>query len=188
MHEIFKKLASPLRSNAFRGSGQNFRKTEGDFILVVNFQISRTGSSFFINLGAQPVFIPAEGNADPNKLKEYECVLRRRVGGEYPLEMPNGQLKELEEYLILTMKDFFGHAQTIRSAIASDPPEALLQDFSSGNTLARAALHIARACLALGYCEKASSIANLGLEQASEKAIILKTELNSIITEGKAQP
>ena len=82
--EVLKRVGPTLRALGFRGSGQNYRKQEGDFIFVINFQGSRWGDRFYVNLGAQPIFIPAEGDADLTKLKEYECVLRRRVGNEWP--------------------------------------------------------------------------------------------------------
>jgi hypothetical protein len=80
----------------FRGSGQNYRKVDGDFVFVINFQGSRWGDNFYVNLGAQPVFVPAEGKADLTKLKEYECILRRRVGRDWPSVMSDEMLASLE--------------------------------------------------------------------------------------------
>ncbi|MCI0390486.1 MAG: DUF4304 domain-containing protein [Acidobacteria bacterium] len=101
MREVLKKLAPSLRSLGFRGSGQYFHKTEGAFIFVVNFQGSRGGDEFFINLGAQPVFIPTEGNAnpDPKRLKEYECIFRTRVGDRWRWEMSDAKIGTLEAVL-----------------------------------------------------------------------------------------
>lgn len=67
-----------LRALGFRGSGQNYRKGEGDFVFVIDFQGSSSEDSFFFDLGAQPTFIPSEGDGDPKKLKEYDCVFRQR--------------------------------------------------------------------------------------------------------------
>jgi hypothetical protein len=109
-----------------------------------------------VNLGAQPVFIPAEGYADLDKLKEYECVLRRRVGVEWPWDMPSGgAIETLLADITATQAAFFGHAQTLREAIASSTIESLLREFSSGTTEARAALHLARAAVALGHPDQA---------------------------------
>src|SRR6185436_15452235 len=104
-----------MRALGFRGSGQNYRKTEGDFVFVVNFQGSRSGDKFYVNLGAQPVYIPAEGNADLAKLKEYECMLRQRVGKEWPWQMSDQLFASLVVEITSAQAAFFGHAQTLRS-------------------------------------------------------------------------
>lgn len=95
MREVLQRIAPVIRALGYRGSGQNYRKTEGDFVFVINFQSSSWGDRFYVNLGAQPVFIPAEGDADLKRLKEYECVLRRRVGEEWPWQMPESLFASL---------------------------------------------------------------------------------------------
>jgi hypothetical protein len=183
MREVLKKIAPSLRALGFRGSGQYFRKVEGDFIFVVNFQGSRWGDVFYVNLGAQPLFIPAEGNAnpDPKKLKEYECILRRRVGDQWRWEIFGAKLSMLEAELIATLNDFFGHAQSLRESIAVASPKTLIREFSSGTTDARAALHLARASLALGHPEKAIALATRGIELAGELASGLRAELKKAL-------
>ncbi len=181
MQEVLKTLASALRAIGFHGSGQNYWKTEGDFVFVINFQGSQRGDNFYVNLGAQPVFIPAEGNADLKKLKEYECVLRRRVGSEWSWQMSDEKLASLEAEIISAQAAFFSHAQTMRASLVSDPPEVLLNKFSSGTTKARATLHLARAALALGHVEKARAFVGCGLELAGDKATILRSELKALL-------
>jgi len=44
--------APSLHALGFRGSSQNYRKQEGDFIFVINFQGSRSGDNSYVNLGA----------------------------------------------------------------------------------------------------------------------------------------
>ena len=82
MKTTLQRLGPVLRDLGFRGSGQTFRKASDDFVFIVNIQSSRSGDKFFVNLGAQPRFIPAECNADIGTLKEYECAMRARVGTE----------------------------------------------------------------------------------------------------------
>lgn len=184
MHDILKKLAPTLRKLGFGGSGQNYTKIESDFVCVVNFQGSRWRDTFYVNLGAQPVFIPAEGQTDFRKLKEYNCILRRRVGGDWPWQMSDESVAALEAQLLVTQSEFFGNALTLRASFAVDSPETLLQKFSSGTTEARATLHLARVGIALGNYEKAYELARRGLELAGDKGTILRAQLNEIL-EGK---
>ena len=181
MKEVLKRVAPSLRALGFRGSGQNYRKEEGDFIFIINFQGSRWGDNFYVNLGAQPIFIPAEGDADLGKLKEYECVLRQRVGKEWPWQMSDHLFASLEAEIATAQTVFFGNAQTLRNAIATDSPDELLRKFSSGTTKARAALNLARAAAHLGHLETARSLVDRGLELADDGATILRAELRRVL-------
>jgi len=181
LDEIFKKTALVLRELGFRGSGQTFRKVEGDFVFVVNFQRSRSGDMFYVNLGAQPTFIPAEGNASLKTLKEYECVWRRRVGSEWPSQLSDERFQSFVDELITTQQAFFGHAKTFRVALTIDTPEALLDKFGARTTRARASLHLARAALALKHPDVARKLATLGLDLASDGAYILLAELREVL-------
>lgn len=91
MRESVKKLQPLLRERGFRQAGPNFRKSDGDLLYVINLQSTRDGVKFYVNLGAQPVFIPIEGlptqNADARTIKEYECVIWTRVGNDWRWDM-----------------------------------------------------------------------------------------------------
>lgn len=179
------RLALEVRKLGFKGAGQNFRKADGDFVFVINFQKTRWGDEFFINLGAQPIFIPTEGGSapDPKKLKEYECVFRRRVGNMCRWTMDEDEIKELIATLDAAQKVFFDKAQRLRTATETDPTEVLLRDFKiiSITTDARLTLHLARACAVLGQPEKASSFVSLGLELAGNVATTLRAQLKSVL-------
>jgi hypothetical protein len=179
--DILKKIAPHLRTKGFRGSGQNYRKTDGDFIFIINFQGSSWGEKFYVNLGAQPVFIPAESEADMKKLKEYQCILRRRVGQDWPWVMSDTMLTTLIAEIDSTQASFFGNAQTLRFALAVDSPEELLQKFSSGTTVACATLNLARAAATLGHTDTARKLVARGLELAGETATILRGELQLVL-------
>lgn len=181
MKEVLKKVAPVLRALGFRGSGQNYRRSEGDFVFVINFQSSRSGDNFYVNLGAQPVFIPAEGDADLAKLKEHECILRRRVGKEWPWRMSDKLFASLEAEITSAQSAFFGNAQTLRSALAVDSPDDLLRRFSDGTTEARATLHLARAAAKLGHRETARKLVDRGLELAGDRATSLRSELKRVL-------
>lgn len=180
VQDALKKIGPVLRSLGFRGSGRNFRKVEGDFIFVINCQGSRSGSSFYVNLGAQPTFIPAEGDADLGKLKEYECVLRRRVGDDWPWDMTEERFAALVDAITTTQADFFGRAQTLRWALAIDTPDELTRKFSSGTTAARATLHLARAASALGHRNTALALVARGMELAPNRASGLRDDLEEV--------
>lgn len=180
MQDVLKRIGPILRSLGFRGSGQNFRKADGDFIFVINFQGSRWSSNFYVNLGAQPTFIPAERDADLRKLKEYECVLRRRVGSDWPWDLSEERFSTLVEAITTTQADFFGNAQTLRSALAVDTPGELIRKFSSGTSEARSTLHLARAAVALGHRDTALALVARGMEMAPDRAIHLREDLERV--------
>ena len=183
MKEVLKKVAPSLRALGFRGSGQNYRKQEGDFVFVINFQGSSSGDNFYVNLGAQPLFIPAEGDADLARLKEYECFLRRRVGKEWPWQMSGQLLASLLAEIAAAQGAFFGDAQTLRSALATDSPDELIRKFSSGNSEAAATLQLARAAARLGHLETARGLVDRGLELAGDQAIGLRALLRRVLQE-----
>lgn len=191
MKELLKLIAPRMRELGFKGSGQNFRRVEGDFIFLVNFQSSRTGEVFFINLGAQPTFVPAEGDAELKSLKEYECILRRRVGAEWPWTMSEYGITAMVKDIAKSSSEFFGQALTLRQALAQAGVPELLRNFSSGTTEARAALHLARGAQNLGLLEKAMELAAHGLSIAGDRAAFLIADLRSVVEEcttPKAQP
>ena len=181
MREVLKRIGPALREVGFRGSGQTFRKREDDFVFVINFQGSRWGDFFFVNLGAQPTFIPAEGNASLTTLKEHECVLRRRVGEEWPWELSDRQFASFMAKLMSTQGRFFARAGALRAALATETPEALIKKFSTGTTHARASLHLARAAHALGHHDLACRLAHRGIKMAGPQATILVAEFRDVL-------
>jgi len=180
MDDLPKALGAHVRQRGFKGSGQNFRKVEDDFVFVFNIQKSRTGEAFFINLGAQPVFIPAAHGAALSTLKEYECMMRERVGDEWPSTLGEPARLALMREIDAAQDEFFGMARTLKSAIASDSVDALTRRFSRGTTEARAALHLARAAAALGHASIANALVERGLQLAGAGATMLINELQAV--------
>ena len=77
---INKYFAPLLRADGFAGSGRSFRRSNDDFIQVVQIQGSRSGGKFAINLGIQPLDMPdALGNTSHQKITETLCEFRRRL-------------------------------------------------------------------------------------------------------------
>lgn len=180
MKDLLKELGAFIRALGFKGSGQNFRKTEVDFVFVINIQGSRTGDVFFVNLGAQPVFVPAEGDATLATLKEHECIMRSRVGSEWPWALPSDSVAMLKCEIETAQEEFFGRMRTMRALISSESVEQLIQKFSAGTTPARAALHLGRAALALGHRDSAMALVEHGLAIASEGATALIYDLKAV--------
>jgi len=181
VREVLKQIAPELRAAGFLGSGQNFRKQVQDVICIVNFQGSRTGDTFFVNLGAQPRFIPAEGNVDPGTVKEYECVLRTRVGSVWAWDMTGPDFDTFRAGVLSGQDEFFRRALSLPQAVLAEPVDTLLRTFTGPlTTEARMALHLARAAVALRDRAKADALARRGLELAGD-ARGLRLELNALI-------
>ena len=177
MRDIVKELTPSLIEAGFGGSGRTWRRTEGDFVFVISFDGAADG--FYINLGAHPTFIPAEGQAEPDAatLKEYECALRSRVGDKWKWTMSDREIAALGAELGAAHATFFAHAGSLPKAIETESAEKLMDQFCRGTPPARAALHLARAGLALGQRAKAAKLAKRGLELAGEHAKGLQSEL-----------
>lgn len=180
MKEILQILGAHVRSLGFKGSGQNFRRVEDDYVFVINIQGSRSGEVFYINLGAQPTFIPAECDSPLSTLKEYECVMRRRVGKEWKWVLDDEARLALIRQLDVEQKDFFGAVRDLRRAITDDSIDELLRRFSMGSPPARTALHLARAAATLGHAAAANGFVTRGLALAGEHATGLVQDLRFV--------
>lgn len=179
--QLLKQIAPSLRARGFRGSGQTYRATEGDFVFIINFQGSRWGDVFYVNLGAQPTLIPSEGDVELARLREHHCVFRERVGGEWPWQLSEEQFTTLERQLSSAQAAFFGNLQTLRSSLAVDSPDSLLTKFTTFSTEARASLHLARAAAKLGHSAKARALAERGIELAGKSATLLLADLQRVL-------
>jgi hypothetical protein len=185
LKEILSHLGAHIRTLGFKGSGQNFRRVEDEYIFVINIQGSRSGKVFYVNLGAQPTFIPAECDASLSTLKEYECVMRRRVGNEWDWDLDETARLALIRQLGAEQEEFFGTIRGLRTAIAHETTDELLRKFSMGKPPARAALHLARAASALGHAAIADALIKQGLVLAGERATGLIQDLKNV---SKAAP
>ncbi len=188
MTDFLKDLGAHVRQLGFKGSGQNFRKVEGDFVFVFNIQKSRTGEGFFINLGAQPAFIPAERDAALSSLKAYECVMRERVGDEWPLPPDEPTRLALMREIDIAQDAFFGLVRTLKDALARDSADELIRKFSVGTTQGRVALHLVRAAAALGHVDAAEALVVRGLALAGERAVSLIADLQAVRPAGAGAP
>ncbi|MCS0583322.1 DUF4304 domain-containing protein [Massilia pinisoli] len=180
MKEILQYLGAHIRTLGFKGSGQTFRKVEDDYVFVINVQASRSGDVFYVNLGAQPTFIPAECDAALSTLKEYECVMRRRVGEEWNWDLNDEARLALIGQLEAEQKAFFGTVRELRTAMAQDSVDELLRKYSVGKLPARAALHLARAAAFLGHSAMSHALVERGLTLAGPHATGLIHDLQTV--------
>lgn len=182
MREVLRRIGPILRAHGFRGSAQSFRKTDGDWRCVVNFQGSRWGDEFYVNLGAHPMFIPAEGNADIGRLKEYECMLRTRVGGVWTWEMSDEAFVSFKGSVLAAQVTFFGQASRWNEALAAGSVNELMDKFRPHCVSpARLALHLARAAAIVGRPHTARDLVERGLALSTDRADILRAELNAVL-------
>lgn len=178
--EVLKALGLHIRKLGFKGSGQNYRREEGDFIFIINVQSSSSGNVFYVNLGAQPTFIPAESSSALATLKEYECVFRKRVGKDWPWTLDANSLVALSRELDSTQNEFFGLIRSLPASIANDTVDVLLEKFGGSSPSARTALHLARAAIHLKCHSLASTLVEYGLNNAGDRATILIYELKLV--------
>jgi hypothetical protein len=180
LKDILQYLGAHIRALGFKGSGKTFRRVEEDYVFVINIQKSRTGEGFFINLGAQPTFIPAECGAALSTLKEYECVMRRRVGDEWTWTLNDAARLALIRRIEAEQNAFFGTVRQLRAALAQASADELLGKYSMGTPPARAALHLARAAACLGHSATSHALVERGLALAGSQATALIHDLRTV--------
>ncbi len=76
------EFAPRLRDAGFQGSGQNFRRVQGEVIHAINVQANKYGGSYAVNLGLHLTFLPLTWSRrvpDPAKIFAYECEFTTRL-------------------------------------------------------------------------------------------------------------
>jgi Domain of unknown function (DUF4304) len=80
--ELQREFAPRLRALAFRGSGRQFARIDGETIQAITVQGSRHGDGCFLNLGLHFAFLPVSWKGhvvDPRDIKEVDCEFRARL-------------------------------------------------------------------------------------------------------------
>jgi hypothetical protein len=76
-------LYPKLRKCGFKGSGQHFKRVDGDVIHAINIQNDKYGGSCCLNLGLHLSFLPIawpQGQMpELDKIKEVDCSFRKRL-------------------------------------------------------------------------------------------------------------
>ncbi|MCA9402339.1 MAG: DUF4304 domain-containing protein [Candidatus Omnitrophica bacterium] len=76
------EFAPRLREAGFAGSGNNFRRVNGEVIHALNIQANKYGGSYAVNLGLQLTFLPLTWSGQPPdsaKIYAYECAFTKRL-------------------------------------------------------------------------------------------------------------
>ncbi len=83
MKEMLDGVKWAFVQKGYRKRRNSFYKIEDGFYKLIDFQKGACGGYFYINVGLHPIGLPVlRANAlfIPDHPKEYECVLRERVG------------------------------------------------------------------------------------------------------------
>ena len=192
MKDILAQIVPTLRSLGFKGSGQNYRKTTRDAVLIVNFQKSSGGDRFYVNLGAQLLFVPTEsgGEADPKSIKEYECIFRRRLDPPegmhgWPYEMTAEMVEEFNTKLSSSYKDYLSPLSQVPGPITELTPEQFRNQGAQsilGGVHPKNALNFARIAFARGDLKRAKSFAVMGLADCPPFASGLRAMLKRVLS------
>lgn len=191
MKSILSQVVPALRSLGFKGSGQNYRKATGEAVMVVNFQKSSGDDRFYVNLGVQPMFIPTEGGVDPDskKIKEYECVFRRRVSPPegalgWPCHVDPATVDQLRSRIASAYEGYLAPLAKVPGPVTELTPEEFRSQHSGsifGGAHPLNALNFARIALARGHLDRAKEFAELGLSECPPTASVLKACLQEVI-------
>jgi hypothetical protein len=168
MKEILQRAAPAIRAWGYRGSGQHYRRLVGDVVFAINFQKSRANERFYLNLGAQPLSIPdvTEGEPNPTKLKEIDCVFRRRLDGEWAVALSEAETDAMIATLAKARAEFESNVAEIRERSRQGRWQELLGGFSLGLTEARSALMMGRLLATDGQRVGARALAEKAIELA----------------------
>ena len=182
MKAVLEQLAGPIRAWGYRGSGQNYRRVAGDIIFVINFQKSRDGDHFFVNLGGQPTAIQDESDRTPNPktAKEYECVFRRRVPGRWQQALSTSEILALTKALDDARQGFERSVQEMRELSRDGRAQELFDGRRHTGPTARAALVLARLLAADGHSAGARTLAELAIASAGE-AVFLRYDAERLV-------
>ncbi len=191
------ELAPKLRGIGFKGSGQNFRRINGEIINTINIQAHKYGGSCAVNLGLHLTFLPlnwADQLPDIRKIKEIDCEFRMRLAPKDKsdywwkygglLDSPTRKAHHLiATYLNYGEPHFkeYDEVEKIASMLSIDDIEK--NDYINvfgGITLQRGALAMARIHKHLGNTLKAKEFAEIGLNKLG-RAVALRPAFVEIV-------
>ncbi len=200
--EIFYKIlkedfAPKLREIGFKGSGQNFRRINGEVINTINVQANKYGGSCAVNLGIHLTFLPLSVDdkmPDIKKIKEIDCEFRLRLAPKNKddywwkygglLDSPSKTINHLiKTYFTYGESQFekYNTVDKISSLISIE--EIIKKDFIDifdGITCQRGALVMARIHEHLGNTSIAGKFAQAGLDNLGG-AVLLKSAFEKIL-------
>ena len=90
MKELLGEVKGELSQYGYKKAQSSFWKIENGFYKLIHFQRGAYGDYFFINVGLHPVGLPSlivQKLEIKERLREYECIIRQRIGEIPPCEM-----------------------------------------------------------------------------------------------------
>ncbi len=188
-----------LRQDGFKGSGQNYRRIQGDVIHAINIQNNKYGGSCCVNLGLHFAFLPVcwDGRKLPDlkTIKEADCEFRCRLApagktdywwkfkGNLFFGNTGKSISHLCRTYVEAGRGFFeryNSIETIASALTLEVLEnAKYIDVAGGIIPVRGALTMARYYKHIGNNESQKHYAALGLRILGN-AKALKNEFESL--------
>jgi len=199
------EFAPALRADGFSGSRQRFRRVLEGQVQVVEFQGHRGGGSFAVNLGLQPLNIPANlgGVVDPTKVIEPGCFLRTRMteSGADQWWPHDGSLTSMKKSVrqACLVYEQFGRVQLNNMGGTESPLNIITPDdflnsnydfFGFGTTRTRIAWGLAHMRKAEGKLDAAKAfaeiaLANIKISSARNPRVgsALVSELHALIRE-----
>jgi hypothetical protein len=182
--KLLQEVSKPMHSWGYGGSGQNYRRIAADLIFVINFQKNRWEDRFFVNLGGQPIAIPDEGECRPNPktIKEYECVFRHRLEGEWSSTPSSAELSRLLAALDDARQTFEQKVITMRELSCRGLAKELFDGREFMGPSARAAFQLARLLASDGHVEQARGLARYSVTEAGPHADGLRARAQSFLT------
>lgn len=157
MRDLLRELARALRADGFRGSGQTYRRTDEHIIVIVNVQKSRWDARFYVNLGAEP-----RRTTDVARLHHYDCLLRRRVGDDWPVDLADAGLAEVIARVRADAWAFVAWVERLRNAVATEPVERAVAMFATdARQRADTARWLAEVATRFGDADRAATFAQL---------------------------
>lgn len=189
-----------LREQGFKGSGQHFRRINGDVIHTINIQNNKYGGSCCINLGLHlsflPIAWPKDQMPDLSTIKEIDCVFRMRLApkgkSDYWWKFKSGviypSVEKRVQHLIKTYQEEgetkfaqFDTVEKVANMISVEQIEkANYLEIFGGCVPAHGAMIMAKINKHLGNIELSKSLAEAGLK-VLDGAEVLRNELEGFL-------
>lgn len=197
--QLKEELIPLLRQDGFTGSGQNFRRINGDVIHAINIQNNKYGGSCCVNLGLHFAFLPVCWDShkmpDLKTIKALDCEFHRRLAPEgktdywwkFKGSLFFGNTSKSISHLCKTYREIgrqyfeqYDSFERIASALTLDALEhSKYIDVAGGVIPVRGALTMARFYQHTGNTALQRQYAEVGL-QVLGNAKALKQELKSL--------
>lgn len=197
--ELKENFIPILRQSGFKGSGQNYRRVNGEAIYAINIQNNKYGGSCCINIGVHFTFLPVVWDSkkmpDVKSIKEVDCEFRYRLS---PKNKPDywwpfkgeglfGNPSKSVEHLCKTFNDsvveFLDQYRDLENVTSKFPISSLesgeFVDVLGGVVAVRGALTMARIYQHTGQLDLQKQYAKVGLSILG-KANALKAELECL--------